>query len=393
MKAATLKLCLPVIAMTAQQTAVSLVIPPFLDGLHYPVSAIGSLISVAPILALAARLPSGLVYRSDRAPMLLAAAVIVTTLSTFLYTFATNPITFALVQGLNGFSFGAASTIYLAFFVDALPRDEDRHHAMGYYAGCLALGYSTGGFAAGYVADRFGYADTFKFASLLGLVCLVMLSTLRKLPSSPATKSAGTKAAPRFGFSLQGFLNPNVATIVVVALFLNTLHQMSNAFFPLYALAVGLTLTEVGLIRGLYSLTNAVTRPLSGLTTKRIGHRRLSRVGLPIQCLLMMLVPLLHSLAPLLTVFLIVGFIRAVILVANTISLVEDLDETRIGRGMASGIYNAAGDVGNILGPTIGGLIASMTGVARMFFVGPLLIGGIFSLSLWACRYIRPKAG
>ena len=140
MKASTLKLCLPVIAMTMQQTAAALVIPPFLDDLKYPVSAIGSLISVGPIFALAARLPSGLAYRGYRARMLMVATMSVMTLCNFLYSFAVRPLQFSLVHGLNGFAYGAATTIYLAFFVEALPPDEDRHHAMGYYAGCLAIG-------------------------------------------------------------------------------------------------------------------------------------------------------------------------------------------------------------------------------------------------------------
>ena len=55
MKMATLKLCLPVAAMTAQQNAAQFIIPPFLDDLKYPVSAIGTLISLAPIFALGAR--------------------------------------------------------------------------------------------------------------------------------------------------------------------------------------------------------------------------------------------------------------------------------------------------------------------------------------------------
>jgi predicted MFS family arabinose efflux permease len=41
-------------------------------------------------------------------------------------------------------------------------------------------------------------------------------------------------------------------------------------------------------------------------------------------------------------------------------------------RGLASGVYNAAGDLGNILGPSIGGLIAHATGIASVFVVGSL---------------------
>ena len=61
-----------------------------------------------------------------------------------------------------------------------------------------------------------------------------------------------------------------------------------------------------------------------------------------------------------------------------------------LSRGVISGVYNAAGDVGNILGPSMGGLIATFTGVGRLFFVGPLMITVSFFVSLWACRFITP---
>ena len=390
MKSATLKLCLPVMAMTAQQTATTLITPPFLEGLHYPVSAIGFLISVPPILALAARLPTGLIYRGERSRALMLATLLVMTLCTFLYSYAVQPLYFALVQAFFGLAYGAATTIYLAFFVEALPADEDRYHAMGYYAGCMAVGYSAGGFAAGYVADKLGYAVTFKLSSLLGLLCIFLLFFLRPPPSRTAAKnsSKGKQVQPILA-SLKRILEPKTATIMVVALFLNLLHQMGNALFPLYGLAVGLTLTQVGAIRAFYSLCNAITRPLSGSVVKRAGHWKLSRAGLPLQSAFLMLVPFFHDFASLLTVFLLAGFLRAVVVVANTISMVEEVDDSRVSRGVISGIYNAAGDVGNILGPSAGGLIASFTGIPGLFIVGPLIATVLFFFSLWACKYLK----
>ena len=79
-----------------------------------------------------------------------------------------------------------------------------------------------------------------------------------------------------------------------------------------------------------------------------------------------------------------------VVIVANTIGMVEDMEESRFSRGVASGIFNAAGDLGLILGPGFGGLVASFTGVALLFFVGPLSGALVFLLSLWGCGFVRP---
>jgi hypothetical protein len=50
----------------------------------------------------------------------------------------------------------AVTTLYMAFYVDSLAPDENRSHAMGYYVGTLALGYSTGNFFGGLMADHLG---------------------------------------------------------------------------------------------------------------------------------------------------------------------------------------------------------------------------------------------
>lgn len=390
MKAGTLKLCLPLMVMTAQQNAITLIIPPFLDDLKYPVSAIGFLISVAPIFTLAARLPSGLLYRGHRARMLMVASLLAMALSNALYSLAVRPIQFALVHALNGVALGMATTVYFAFFVDALPPGENRHHAMGYYAGALAVGYSFGGFVAGYIADRLGYAAAFWFSALVALLSLALFWLLTPLPFKNGESSSGYNTAHPVLQSLRSLAHPKIAAIVVVALFLNMLHQIGSTFFPLYGLAVGLTLTQVGVIRGSYALCNAVARPLSGLVVGRLGHRSLSRVGLPFQAGFFMLFPLFQDVASLLIVSVLAGSLRAVVLVANTIGMVEDMAEPRFSRGVASGIFNAAGDLGLVLGPGFGGLVASFTGIAGLFLVGPLLIVLAFLLSLWGCKFVGP---
>jgi len=389
MKASTLKLCLPVAIITSQHSATGITIPPFLDHLHYPVSAIGALIAVGPVLSFTARLPSGFAYRGERAKFLMAASLAVIVLCNLLYGYAVDPLSFALVHAANGFANGAAMTFYLAYFVESLAPDEDRHHAMGYYSGALAIGYSSGGLAAGMVADRFGYLSSFRFAALIALLALVpfLFARLSPAPRAKSPSAQGGKV-PTLRETLGAILNPQMATIVVISVFLNMIHQLHTVFMPLYSLAVGLSLTEAGFIRATHALANAVTRPISGYVVKGFGHKKLSRVALPLQAAMLMAVPFFDHLLPLLLLFIGVGFLRAVVLVANTIGLVEDLDETRVSRGVASGVFHAAGDIGVVLGPSTGGLIASYTGIARLFFVGPLLIVALFSVTIWACKFL-----
>jgi len=386
----TLKLLLPVIAVTIQNNSASTLIPPFLQNLHMPVAAIGTLISLNPIFALLSRLPVGMAYHPSRARLLISIAVIVMGITNFFYGFATNSLSFAIVHSLNGFAYGAATTLYMAFYVDSLPPDENRNHAMGYYVGTLALGYSTGNFFGGLIADHFGYRITFQLAAYLSLIPCFLLW----LFSGRHTGSeAALKEKKRSNLSCREFwralLEPELAIVVITAFFLNFIHQMGGVFISLYGLAVGMNLTQIGTIRAAYAGCNAVTRPISGHVVNKFGHRRLSYAGIPLQSAFLMLVPLFTGFGTVVTVYVLSGFMRAVVIVANAVGLVQDVDENKVQRGLASAIYNAAGDLGNISGPAAGGLIAQATSIGGVFVIGSVGTTVLFALGVLALRRMR----
>ena len=387
MKLSTLKLLVPIVSVTIQSNSASTIIPPYLDHMRIPVAAIGSLISLGPVLALMSRLPMGMAYNQARARLLVSLAVLAMGCTNYLYSFATDGLTFAIVHSLNGFSYGAVTTLYMAFYVDSLAPDENRNHAMGYYVGSLAMGYSTGNFFGGLIADHWGYAVTFQLAALLSLVSVALLWFFHEPSGTGSGKSqVRDKAKLTSKESLKVLLEPKLCTVVIVALFLNLLHQMGGVFISLYGLAVGMSLTQIGVIRAAYAGCNAVTRPISGHVVNKIGHRGLSYFGLPLQSLILMLVPLFTGFGTILVVYVASGFMRAIVVVANAVGLVEDVPESRVRRGLASGVYNAAGDLGNILGPAIGGFIAHATGIASVFVIGSLGSTALFLIGVLLVR-------
>ena len=392
MKFSTFKLLVPIVAVTIQSNSASTVIPPYLDHMRIPVVLIGTLISLSPIFAFAARLPVGMFYNRERARMLVSVAVLAMGVTNFFYSFADGRLSFAIVHCLNGFAYSAVTTLYMAFYVDSLAPDENRNHAMGYYVGTLALGYSTGNFFGGLIADHWGFSWTFQLGALLSLVSVALLWTLHGPSGARDAVSKGKEKArltAREAFS--ALLQPELATVVLVALFLNLLHQMGGVFISLYGLAVGMTLTQIGIMRAAFAGCNAITRPISGHVVNRFGHRGLSYFGLPLQALILMLVPLFTGFGTIVVVYVASGLMRAIVLVANAVGLVQDVPESKVRRGLASGVYNAAGDLGNILGPSIGGFIAQATGVASVFVVGTVGSMGLFFLGVLLLRRIGLK--
>jgi len=390
MKFSTFKLLVPIVAVTIQSNSASTVIPPYLDHMRMPVALIGTLISVGPVLALASRLPVGMAYNHQRARFLVSIAILAMGATNYLYSFASDSFSFALVHSLNGFAYGAVTTLYMAFYVDSLASDENRNHAMGYYVGSLAMGYSTGNFFGGLIADHWGYALTFQLGAILSLVSVGLLWLLHGTASTD-TKVKGMKPSSKLTWSesLKALVEPELAIVVIVAMFLNLLHQMGGVFISLYGLAVGMSLTQIGIIRAAYAGCNAVTRPISGHVVNKLGHKGLSYFGLPLQSLILTLVPLFSGFGAILVVYVCSGLLRAIVIVANAVGLVQDVPESRVRRGLASGVYNAAGDLGNILGPSIGGLIAQATGIASVFVVGSLGSTALFFIGVFLVRRMK----
>lgn len=393
MKISTVRLLVPVVALGVQINASSTVIPPFLDDIGMPVALIGTLISLGPIFALLARLPVGMLYSRARARALLSLAVLLMGLTTYFYSLAVGSWTFALVHSMNGFAYSAVTTLYLAFYVDSLAPDENRNHAMGYYVGSLSLGFSTGNFFGGWIADHWGYDRAFQLGALLSVIAIGLMWLLHR-PSGTETPGATSKEGGKLTakLSLKALLEPALAVVVLVQLFLNLLHQMGGVFISLYGLAVGMNLTRIGIIRAAYAGCNAVTRPISGHVVNKFGHRGLSYFGLPLQSLILLWVPLCTTFGSIVFVYVASGFMRAIVIVANAVGLVQDVPESRVKRGLASGVYNAAGDVGNILGPSIGGVIAHFTGVASVFVIGPIGSTALFFLGVLLVRRMGQKA-
>jgi predicted MFS family arabinose efflux permease len=391
MKFSTVKLLVPMVAVTIQSNSASTIIPLYLDHLRVPVAAIGTIISLGPVLALLSRLPVGVVYNHARARLLLSLAILAMGVTNFLYSFAAGSLAFAMVQSLNGLAYGAVTTLYMAFYVDSLAPDENRNHAMGYYVGSLAMGYSTGNFFGGLIADHWGYAAAFQLGALLSLVSVALLWLVHgaSAPDRAGSAPEAGKAKLTSKESLKVLMEPELCTVVIVALFLNLLHQMGGVFISLYGLAVGMSLTQIGIIRAAYAGCNAVTRPISGHVVNKVGHRGLSYFGLPLQSLILMLVPLFTGFGMVLVVYVASGLMRAVVIVANAVGLVQDVPESRVRRGLASGVYNAAGDLGNILGPTLGGFIAHASGIASVFVIGSLGSTALFLLGVLLVQRLK----
>ena len=323
-------------------------VSPLLESWGYSVAAIGFLVAVSSLVALGSRLPGGVLYASNRARWLLLGALLLGILASALHPLATTAWAFAIVRGLAGASFGVATTVNLALFTERLPAGAARQRGLGYYTAGIAVGYSLGAYVAGVAADAVGLSWAFAFAVGFGLLALPGVP-----PGGVGASRVGGKDEP---FRWEALRQPRLVAVMAVCFSLFVMFSYWNAYLPLYALAVGLTLGDVGIIRGAFGLCQVVARPAGGASVGRVGAGRLIVFGLLVQTAMLVVVPLATTLVPLLVLFVVNGTTRALAIVANAVELVEAAEDARVSRGMMAGAYNTAMDLGTLAGPAVGGL-------------------------------------
>jgi predicted MFS family arabinose efflux permease len=231
------------------------------------------------------------------------------------------------------------------------------------------------------VADAFGFAAAFYgIIPAYGVAAALVLFSRRIQPEpSPASLSGAARPsawqrAHSFGAVL---LDPVVIFVILGAFFLNVFLSQFQTFLPLTLLPLGISLTEVGGLRSAWSMTNALGRIFGGPVLGVMDYRRTQNLCLLCQATLLAVFafPLPLAIYGIITVGAASG--RAVCYVANAVALSE-VDPNRIGRGVASGIMNAAGDLGNILGPVSGGFIAAAAGYQKFWLISPPLYLAIY---------------
>lgn len=385
-----------VAATTAADGLIALLFAPYLASRGIALDLIGLLLAAHGVAALASRLPSGLLYRPHRARALLVGALALAAGAALLLPRVDHPLGFALLRLVGGAAFGVATTTSLARFIDALPPGIDRARAMGYFSASLALGLTFGNGLAGFLGEYWGYAVAFHTAAACYALGAAVALALPPVRITLAPRETGARGwSPRAAAALAR--DPALVTIVLGA-FLGAFMQMiSGGFLPLYGLSIGLTLSEVGLVRVGTALTNVVARGGAGALAQRLGRRRVQHVGIVLQALGLMLLSVCTTLWALALTMLWVAAWRAIVLVANTIGLTEDVDERRVGRGVAAGLFNAAIDLGNLVSPALGGYVAEQHGLATMFRVMPLLVLALYvavnlALARWGQHAARPRA-
>ena len=339
-------------------------LPLFARDLGAGPALIGFVMGASTLTGIVVKLPAGAL--SDvfgRRRLLLAGALVFATLP-FTYLLASTLVVLVLLRFVHGSATAIFGPVASASLSDIAPTTK-RGTWLSTYSTAQGAGQALGPVLAGYLiaAGRFDLA--FAAAGLIGIGVPVIVAAWRGHSEVRAHRE------PWLEFK-QGIAEVGRDRLVLVtsgaqaAQFV--LNGTLNAFLPLYGREVlGLTVTQLGWLFGVQTVTTLAVRPVIGYLSDRLGRRWVIVTRLVVCSAAVLLVCVATNVSEIVTAVLAYAAGVATTTAATSAYIT---DMTRRARyGAAHGVFGTIYDVGDALGPIVAGVLVAAVGYIRMFQV------------------------
>ena len=347
------------------------------------IALIGIIVSSRGLLIILASLPVGL--RSDkigRKPIIIVGlfAFLVASISLVV---AFDPLQLVPASMLLGL--GICSVFPIGFaYVGDITDLKGKGQAVGVYATFMGIGFSVGPFIGGFTSENWGYTSTYMISSILFLTSLVIAwKTLKKRRKSKSQLNTSLGLDDLFK-NLISMMKKTEIMVASLGMFCYAIcFATIFGFFPLYAEKIGLSLTLIGSIITARIFSSAIVRSPIGMLTKKINSAILMITALVSVSIILFIIPLFNFYA-LLVILSLEGVCFGTFFVSSNTLIAETSKEHE--RGVAIGLFNTAGGIGQTTGPLILGMIGELWGLDTVFRVASILVivGTILILALSA---------
>jgi len=361
---------LSVFLFVAGNSALTVLIPVFLDRHgHLSNAAIGIVVGAFGLSSLVVRLPVGMAYTARRGNAFLVAGGLLNAAAYALLPVVHGTAAFVVLMALNGIGWSIATTAQLALLVARPPGGVTTAAAMGWFSGATGLGNMAAGVLGGLIADRIGLGPTFYLLAITPVVgALLMVRNVRasEVLAEPAHHERGS-------WRLLTRMPLAVWAGVLVMFFINGVNALQNTFYPLLATAAGLSLTQIGAASSLRSWASSSSRFGSGPLFQRFDPAGLTLPLVALGTLATCAIPsVIGTFALQVPLFLFTGLSRGLLRVTGSADAFDSVGGDDRGHGLTSALLYGGLDLGKIVLPVVGGVVAHTWGIATMLRVVPL---------------------
>ena len=294
----------------------------------------------------------------------LASGLILYSLISIGYIFATNVALLSLVRFSQGIAGAMVIPVAIAYLGDLTPEGEEGKW-MGWANAFFFSGFGFGPFIGGVVTEH--YSMTTAFLILIGLSGFAFLVALFFLPEVEQRKAGEQDEGPRLSY--REMSKSNMIRGIFSFRFVQSLGRAGiGAFLPIFAAAIGMSTGTIGILLSINILSVTAFSPFGGRIADRYNRRTLVIITSIIFTALLSIVPLAINFWHLLLLLLFQGISSAVAMPAATALSVEE--GRKFGMGSTMSVFFLAQSVGMAIGPIISGSIHDALSINWVFYFG-----------------------
>lgn len=358
--------------------------PVYLQDQGAAVGSIGLALSGFGAAALAARFLIGSTFRATTVRLTIAVSAAASTASLYLITTTASTAVFSALIAIHGMGWGVLATVLLTLIMAGKEKGSAAA-IIGFYVGVEGLGRTGSPILAGILGGAYGPSTGMRIHTVLfAATAVVAVALLRDAQAKP---EVGDRSRKQRRIDLSRFRHVPLAAWVaaLTGFYLNTTNAVLNTFFPLLGLTLGFSLAQIGSLAGARSAVSALIR--------FVAHKAFDVIPFRVQFAPLYLLnaisaSLIGAIAIYPVQFLLWvpnGASRGVLRVGSMAQAMEDSDEEEASATAA--LIGAGYDVGRIVGPAVGGLVAALVGLETMFIAMPLFfVAVILPMALRAQR-------
>ncbi len=311
---------------------------------------------------------------------MLIAGLILYTVAPLLYPLASNLAQLGFIRAFHGLACAVFSPAAIALALDTSTQDRCGE-ALGWFTTATQSALVVGPAMGGLLLSHFGFKVAFYSCSIipsLGLIFAISRLTTLQPAEAKEVLSRG---------SWSWLKQPTIFAGLMAPLFFTLGSGTILTFMPLHSQNLGIAEARAGIIIATVYIGSALLRVPGGKLSDKIGRRPVIPLGLMVSFAAMLLISFMNSFSGLIAAAIFYGVGMGIAMPASY-TLVADLTPPEA-RGLTMGITSGFLHSGLALGPTVMGIVASVSNYTTMFRVcsSSLILGLIVMLGLTQKRY------
>ncbi len=360
---------------------------------------IGLITSSFALLSLLVAVPAGRWIDRFGEVLFIRLGTVLVTLTALLIAFIDSIPALAVSQALLGLG-QVLTVVSLQAVVASWSTSRERDARYGFLGVAVSLGQLVGPALGGIIAGRAAAASSYSAAAvdaeaISGLrVLFILTAVLASIAATagfyllpqvnrPRGRGGGGSGSQLRTASMVSILRrPGMLQAMLASMIVLSSADMLFAYLPVYGQARGLTIEVVGLLLSAYAALAMVSRLLMLPMLRILGRRQLLILSMVMSAGMMGLLPFFDSEAVLLVVMSLTGLGLGLVQ-PLTISWVAERSPVET-RATALSVRLGGNRLGQLLIPSLAGLVAGAAGISAIFWLMALLLALSASLTLTA---------